>query len=205
MRRCWRKRGAGFGLYNVRERMEAEDGWLELESTPGEGTTARLKCPVKLIAGDESSSRPQEPSRVTEEGSDSLQGDKLRVLVVDDHTIMREGLVDLLETESDIEVAGEAEDGAEAMEKGRELNPDVVLMDIAMPGMNGIEATRRLTELMPEVRVIALSLHDDEELVRDILDAGAEAYVHKGQTSEQLLDAVRASPDNPDPVEQDQQ
>jgi two-component system response regulator NreC len=97
----------------------------------------------------------------------------------------------LLETQPDIEVVGEAAGGEEAVEKARQLHPEVVLMDIAMPGMNGIKATRRLKKELPEVRVLVLTMHDDEEFFFPVLRAGASGYILKEAEPQELLYAIR--------------
>lgn len=117
----------------------------------------------------------------------------IRVLIVDDHTILREGIRSLLERESDIEIVGEAGDGVEAVEKAGELNPDVVLMDIGMPRMNGIEATRKIRQAYPHIRVLILSMHDDEEYVRPLMQAGASGFVLKRSATTDLVVALRAA------------
>jgi DNA-binding NarL/FixJ family response regulator len=116
---------------------------------------------------------------------------KLRVLIVDDHGIVRAGIKSLLDGQSDIEVAGEASGGEEAIEKAKELRPDLVLMDIAMPGMNGIEATRRIKEELPDTAVLVLSMHDDEEFFFPVLRAGASGYILKEAEPQELLYAIR--------------
>ena len=96
---------------------------------------------------------------------------KIRVLVVDDHTIVRDGICALLALAGDIEVVGEAGNGRDALEMVKKLSPDVVLMDIAMPIMNGVEATRRIKKEFPDVKVLALTQHDDKEFVYPLLEA----------------------------------
>lgn len=115
----------------------------------------------------------------------------IRVLLSDDHRIVREGLRTLLEKESDLEVVGEAEDGYSTVELARKLRPQVVVMDITMPGLNGIEATRRITEEVPAVKVLALSMHVDPRFVERILKAGATGYLPKDCASEELTRAIR--------------
>jgi two-component system response regulator NreC len=118
---------------------------------------------------------------------------KIRVLVVDDHTIVREGIRLLLEGSPDIEVVGEAAEGKAALSEVRTLQPDVVLMDITMPGMSGLEATRQIKAQWPEVQVLALTMHENEEYFFQILHAGASGYVLKGASSAELLSAIRAA------------
>ncbi len=117
---------------------------------------------------------------------------KIRVLVADDHTIVREGVSLLLQGEPDIEVVGEAMNGREAVEKCLQLRPDVVLMDIAMPELNGLEATKHLKSARPEIRVLVLTVHESDEYFFQALQAGASGYVLKGATSGELVAAVRA-------------
>ncbi len=116
---------------------------------------------------------------------------KLRILIVEDHGIVREGIRSLLEGQPDIEVVGEAAEGEEAVEKAVQLQPELVLMDIAMPGMNGIEATRRIKKELPEVAVLILTMHDDEEFFFPVLRAGASGYILKDADSQELLYAIR--------------
>ncbi len=117
--------------------------------------------------------------------------DKLRILIVDDHGIVRAGIRSLLEAQPDIEVVGEAAGGEEAIEKALQFRPDLVLMDIAMPGMNGIEATKRIKKELPEVSVLVLSMHDDEEFFFPVLRAGASGYILKEAEPQELLYAIR--------------
>lgn len=117
----------------------------------------------------------------------------LRVLLVDDHQLVREGLRRILEATSDIQVVGEAEDGRAALAAVAEHRPDVVVMDVGMHGLNGIEATQRLRQAHPSVKVVALSAHADKRYVRNMVRAGAAAYVLKESASDDLLRAVRAA------------
>lgn len=118
---------------------------------------------------------------------------KIRVLVVDDHTLIRQGIVGLLRSQPDIEVVGEAGDGREALRVAAETNPDVVLMDIAMPEMGGLDATRELKSRQPELRVLILTIHDREDYLFQALRAGASGYVLKGADVQDLLAAVRSA------------
>lgn len=118
--------------------------------------------------------------------------DKIRVLICEDHALFREGLRAILRDHPSIEVAGEAVTGRDALEKARQLRPDVVLMDIEMPEMTGLEATRRIVQAGLGTKVLVLTLYDDEEVVASCLDAGAAGYVLKDGPSSQLLYAVEA-------------
>ena len=117
---------------------------------------------------------------------------KIRILLADDHSVVRQGFARILGAESDLEVAGEASSGREAAELAETIKPDVVVMDVTMPELNGIEATRRICKSQPRVRVLALSMHKDQVYVREILRAGAAGYLLKDAPESELLAAVRA-------------
>ncbi len=117
--------------------------------------------------------------------------ERTRILLVDDQRLMRDGLRTLLELEGDLEVVGEAADGTEALESYAAVRPDVVLMDVRMPGMDGVEATRRLLDRWPTARVIILTTFDDDEYVFEGLRAGARGYLLKDVSGHELAEAVR--------------
>lgn len=112
-------------------------------------------------------------------------------MLVDDHRILRQGLAGLLKEEPGIEVLAEAENGAEALNLARELKPDVIIMDVNLPGMNGIEATRILVHEMPQVKIIGLSMHYEEDIAWAMREAGARAYLTKGCPVADLISAIR--------------
>jgi two-component system response regulator NreC len=116
---------------------------------------------------------------------------RIRVLLADDHTILRDGLRALLDGERDIEVVGVAADGLEAIYKARELDPDVVVMDIAMPRLNGVESTRRIVNAKPAVRVLILSQYEDRDSVLDAIGAGAAGYLLKRSAGAELAEGIR--------------
>ena len=118
---------------------------------------------------------------------------KARVLLVEDHVVVRQGIKALFADEPDLEIVGEADDGREALQRVSELRPDVVLMDISMPGLNGIEATRQIRQSYPDVKVVVLSMHSNEEYVFQVLRAGASGYVLKQSDSSEVLTAIRAA------------
>lgn len=116
----------------------------------------------------------------------------VKIFLADDHQIIREGLINLLKKQPDFEIIGEAEDGHAAVKKTKALKPDIVIMDIAMPGLNGIEATRQIKTEQPEVKVIALSMHAEKRFVAEMLNAGASGYLLKTSAFEELVQAIQA-------------
>jgi len=116
-----------------------------------------------------------------------------RLLLVDDHAVVRSGLKMLLSSESDVEIVGEASTAAQAMEAARAVKPDVILMDIGLPDLSGIDATREIKKRFPEISIVALTIHEDEEYFFRMLEAGASGYVPKRAAPEELLIAIRAA------------
>lgn len=125
----------------------------------------------------------------------------IRVLVVDDHRLVRAGLITLLEAAGDIEVAGEAADGRQALEAARAIAPDVVLMDLSMPVLDGVAATRLLLQERPQARVVALTSFSDRQRVNDVLAAGAIGYLLKDSRPDELLAAVRSAAEGHAPLD----
>ena len=117
---------------------------------------------------------------------------KIRVLLVDDHAIMRDGISALINLQDDIEIVGEASEGKEAVEKARELVPDVVIMDISMPEMDGLEATRRIKKENPSVKVLVLTQHDNREYILSTIKSGSDGYLPKRALGSELVAAIRA-------------
>ena len=117
---------------------------------------------------------------------------KIRILLADDHSVVRQGFRLILDRETDMEIVGEAKNGREAVALAEKLLPDVIVMDVSMPELNGIEATRRIAAVAPRTRVLALSMHKDSVYVREILKAGARGYLLKDSIDRDLLTAVRA-------------
>jgi len=194
---------AGFGLFSIRQRLEIFGGEFQLESSPEQGTTVTLLAPARSHEvgkdGDESLREPAELSPAATNttpttifpGTCRTARGKVRVLLADDQRILRAGLARLLQDQADIEVIGEAVDGVMAIEMARNLHPDVIVMDVTMPRLNGIEATRRIAAEMPEIRVIGLSFHEEEDMARQMHKAGAAAYLTKGGPADALIAAIR--------------
>jgi DNA-binding NarL/FixJ family response regulator len=117
---------------------------------------------------------------------------KIKVLIADDHAVVREGTRRILEQEPDMEVVGEAGDGEEAVNLATSLKPDVAIIDIAMPKLDGIEATKRIKAILPSINVLILSAYDDDQFIFSLLEAGAAGYLLKSIRSRELIDAIRA-------------
>ncbi len=117
----------------------------------------------------------------------------IKLLLVDDHQVVRTGLRMLLEGQPDMKIIGEAESGLQALEKARELSPDVIVMDITLPDISGIEATKRIKETFPDISVVALTIHEDEQYFFEMLQAGASGYVPKRAAPEDLITSIRAA------------
>ncbi len=118
--------------------------------------------------------------------------DKIRILLADDHAIMRDGIKALLSSTEDLEVVGEAADGKEAVDKAAELQPDVIIMDITMPRMDGLEATRRIKKKQPGARTLVLTQHEDQEYIVSVIKSGAAGYLPKKAVSYDLIAGIRA-------------
>ncbi len=184
---------AGFGLFSIRERIELLGGRMKIRSVRGRGTTFHIVVPD----GQE----PEDRARKIEDGTKARDespasviprpSSVLRVLLADDHEIVREGLRSLLSDEHDIEVVGEAANGREAVDQAYRLQPDVVIMDVVMPLINGDDATRQIKTHLPRTRVIALSMYEEPDMVEKMRRAGAESYILKTAPSEELLAALR--------------
>lgn len=179
----------GSGLLDVRSRLELLGGALDIESSPGEGARFRLSIESELLPETEI---PADKEKQTSLRLESGRADgELRVLVIDDHDIVREGIVALISASPQMTVVGEACDGVTGIAMVADLRPHVVVMDVSMPGMDGIEATRRIVSEHSDVRVIALSMHAERDVAREMREAGADSYVTKGSPTSDLVDAIR--------------
>ncbi len=204
-----------FGLFSIRERMKAMGGRFDLQSASGKGTTARLIVPIgePEAGGDRHEAHCEavptiareafradtdgEQQRVCRSGTEEafpLTGHaspaQIRVLLVDDHVVVRQGLRSLLESYADVDVVGEAGDGLEAVAMSEALRPEVVLMDVNMPKMDGIEATTRIKSRWPSPIVIGLSMHSNEHYEQRMKKAGAAAYLSKESAGDSLHEMI---------------
>jgi len=184
-----------FGLISIRERLLHMGGRFEVESAPGSGSIFSLLIPLEEDEAEEAAQpnanggAREEHARVQPAGKESAE--KIRVMLVDDHPIISDGLAKILGPQSDIELVGQAFNGEEAVELARETVPDVILMDINMPRMNGLEATRIIHSEFPHIRIIGLSAYNEHELAGAMMAAGASAFQSKTDTKDLLLAAIR--------------
>jgi len=208
----------GFGLFSIRERLELMGGRIEIESVPSQGTRVRLYAPLysepSVLRMGEAEEETEAPAHTLSReaviqqimsleamdaalaaapAADAVQANTIRVLLVDDHEIMREGLASLLVMEEDIEIMAQAPDGELAVELAQRFKPDVVVMDVSLPGISGVEATRRILAANNHVAVIGLSMHEKGPIAQAMRDAGAVAYLTKGGPSDALVAAIRSS------------
>ncbi len=188
-----RSTAAGFGLLTIRERAHYIGGSLVIESTPGCGSRIELRVPLKIakdVGPQDSLIAGKEKARMVAESADIETGQGIRVLFADDHKVIRAGMIRLMSSQPGIVVVGEAANGREALELAHQLRPDIVVMDIGMPEMDGIEATRRIKAQMPHVCVLGLSMLDHDQVITDMRRAGADAFISKSATSAELLKAI---------------
>ncbi|MEX0606943.1 MAG: response regulator, partial [Halofilum sp. (in: g-proteobacteria)] len=181
--------GTGFGLFSIRERLAALGGNLQIESAPTWGTRIELALPVTDLS-DSGAPREFQAAHAQLVPADA-SSHCTRVLLVDDHVVVRQGLAQLLESHAELVVVGEAGDGAEAVGLFQQRMPDVVLMDVNMPGMNGVEATHRICRRWPEAIVIGLSVQDNLATDDMMREAGAAGFLAKSGNGEEMLATIR--------------
>ncbi len=183
----------GFGLLSIRERIHLIGGKFEIDSSPKTGSRFTIVIPHDIIM-EESDTEVAASNGTTATGEQKTAEKKMiRVLIVDDHSLFRDGITRVVDKEADMSVVGQACDGNEAIVLSKRLAPDVILMDISMPGLNGIEATKRIHNESPHIRIIALSMHEDEDQAQSMLDAGAISYKNKDCHGAALIEAIRNS------------
>jgi len=180
------------GMLELRERLQFLGGDLRVESTPGQGTRVRAIVPAEIrVTTLQPTVQPTSAATHLLRRDFTPRNGPARVLVADDHAIFREGLVALMKQEPRLTVVAEAADGEQAVELARQLLPDIVLLDINMPKLSGVEAARIISRENPNVRIVGLSMHQQEDMAETMSAAGAVAYVTKAEASDALLEILR--------------
>ncbi|MCX5660424.1 MAG: PAS domain S-box protein [Planctomycetota bacterium] len=182
---------SGLGLFGIRERVSLLGGRFEAGGGPEEGARVSISLPIAPLAQPDPQPYLTQPvAPVSAEPSPKGSG-PIRILIADDHSIVRQGLAGLLGRQAGMEIVGEASDGLIALDLARKLRPNVILMDVNMPNLDGIDATRRVLAEVPGTLVIGLSMHDDEEMVARMRCAGAVDYVSKDGSVQAIAGAIR--------------
>ncbi len=178
-----------FGLLNIQERLSLLGGQIQIVAAPNQGTTVKLLVPavLKTSSAQRSDTGQAEPAQEIVEGGVP----RVRVVVADDHKLFREGLIAMLSQEAYIEVVGAAGDGAEAVELTQRLQPDILIVDVGMPRLNGMQVAAKVSKDVPRTRIIGLSMHERQDMARAMRDAGAMAYCTKGGDLDDLLAVLR--------------
>jgi CheY-like chemotaxis protein len=189
----------GIGLFSIRERLALAGGGIEIASSPGTGSRCTVwisDAPTTLGQPGSGRLRMHETAGSGETRGSATPSDlpsrRYRILIVDDHALVREGLALQIRQQPDLEIVGEAEDGETAVELATQLHPDVVTMDLSLPGIDGVEAARRIHAALPATRIIGLSMFEEARQAAAMREAGAVAYISKTASVEALLDAIRA-------------
>ncbi len=177
----------GVGIQGMRQRIRQLSGALDIFSKLGKGTVVIASLPILKL------SIPVEKESAGETGADPAHTGKAksRILLADDHEMLRRGLHSMLEKEADFSICGEAKDGIDAVEKALALKPDLVILDVNMPGLNGLAIVRQLLRSCPETRILVFTVHDSEQTLQESFNAGAHGFLSKGKAGRDLIDAVR--------------
>jgi CheY-like chemotaxis protein len=181
----------GWGLFSIRERLTLLGGRFEIESAPGRGSRFVLTAPRAVAPGSTAAPSPSSPATAGAPLSGAVTSAPpraLKILLVDDHAAMRKALRQLLQPRTELQIVGEAANGLEAIAQARALLPDVVVMDVSMPEMDGIEATRRIRAEFRSIQVLGLSMYPRTEHLHAIEQAGAERFFVKGADTQRLVD-----------------
>jgi len=178
----------GFGLFSIKERIHSIGGKITLESEPGKGCWVRISVPIERRPPDLTESISNSP--VAKAVHETISN-KIRIIIADDHRIVREGLANLLKRSHDLEVIAQANNGREAVSLAKELNPDLILMDVSMPELDGIQATAEISQAQPYICIVGLSMHNDQATRERMLKAGAADYLCKTSQAEHLIEAIR--------------
>lgn len=184
---------SGFGLFNLCEQLRTIGGHIRVSSVPGHGSRVTILLPLRTLSTVTTPAGHQadQTAAAAMAGGAEDHSIQIRILLVDDHQIMRQGLRSMLESEPGFVIAAEAMDGEMAVELALSVHPDVVLMDINMPKLNGVEATRRIKHRFPDIAVIGLSMHEDPKMEQLMYEAGASVYLSKGTAFNIVCDTIR--------------
>jgi two-component system NarL family sensor kinase len=184
----------GVGIQGMTERMRQLGGKLEITSSPNKGTLVTATIPLSSSAAipAQSSTVLVSPLNSTSDLAGPVANTlRKRILIADDHEMLRRGVRNTLQTELDLEICGEAVDGQDVVEKVKTLRPDLVILDINMPALNGLVALRQILRLRPQTKVLVFSVHDSDQTVKEVHAAGAHGFISKGKDSQDLLRVVR--------------
>ncbi len=184
----------GVGIQGMRQRIRQFSGRLEILSKLGKGTVVLAFLPIRelslQIQADERKASQENEAPGKSGGQEA--GSRRRILIADDHELLRRGVRSMLENEADLQVCGEAIDGIDAVEKTLALNPDLVILDINMPSLNGLAVVRQILRARPETKILILTVHESEQTVQESFLAGAHGFLSKGKAGRDLIDAVKA-------------
>lgn len=200
------KSANGFGLFSIRQQLELLGGRMQIDSKPGMGTHITLLAPTSPPAqpvqapgiSAAPAQRAPKPAATRPAAPTPQDQNIIHVLLADDHAVVRNGLARLLQMQPDIEVVGQAADGLQVVQMALKLKPDIILMDVSMPYLSGVDVTRRLTQELPGIRVIGLSMHAQEDVAASMTAAGAAAYLTKTTPPEALIATIRKCAARPD-------
>lgn len=180
----------GVGIQGMRQRLRQLSGHLEIVSRPGKGTVVTAALPIRelSLAADEEGVTPRIAA------TEKARGEKptARILVADDHEMLRRGVRSMLENEPDLEICGEATDGIDAVEKTLKLKPDLVILDVNMPALNGLAVIHQILRAKPETKVLIFTVHDSEQTAQESFHAGAHGFLSKGKAGRDLIAAVKS-------------
>lgn len=181
------------GLFSIEERLKDIGGRIKIASAPGQGTTVTLTAPAGEKKEAITTAEPGYNRRADDQPDIKVRNskDRIGILIVDDHKLLREGLVGLLEVEPGFEVLGEAADADTAIDLAQKLEPDVVIMDVNIGKINGIDATRQILFKKPHIKVVALSMHSDKKTINAMYHAGASVFLNKTVASDELIANLR--------------
>jgi signal transduction histidine kinase/ActR/RegA family two-component response regulator len=183
----------GVGIQGMKERMRQLSGRLEVTSRPNQGTLVTATLPIREQRAEAGTSDGRPGQRSFQSNGDLLadSGPRSRILIADDHEVLRRGIRTMLESEKNWEVCGEACDGQEVVEKAIALSPDLIILDINMPVLNGVAAVRKILGERPKTRILVFSVHESNQTIREILSSGAHGYLSKTKAGEELVQVVK--------------